>query len=176
MLVLSGFGAKPVVQFNYNAMTYLAGNFPWISGNQPWTGQAVLLSAGATGWYEPIFDYGIANYNQSLFALISAGQNFQFSGSIYGSDQLSGIPSKAPAALTYFSNGSDVGVTVNGISTEMPFSASAITGESFNLGGSPQQSGIWLNGSLGEAVLYPSALDAADAQALAANERKYYGF
>lgn len=175
-LVLNGNGTKPAVRFDYSRTTYLAGYFPWVSGNEPWAGQVALLTVAPINWYEPIFLYGLTSPNQSLAALVHESYAYQFSTSIYGTEELSGIPSTAPAALTFYSTGSAVGGYINGQNWTQPFAASDITGNAFSLGGSPTQSGIWLNGAVGEVILYASPLDAAAAGKLAASERKYYGF
>lgn len=175
-LVLNGGGIAPVVQFSFDGMTYLSGNFPWVSGNQAWSGQVALLNVSPTNWYEPIFDYGTTTTNESLFALVHLPSDYSFSVSIYGSDESSGIASTAPESLTFYSTGTDVGGYANGVNWSAPFADSAITGTAFNLGGSPAQSGIWLTGGLGEVILYQSVLTAKQAGFLAADERKYFRF
>jgi hypothetical protein len=157
-------------------MTYLQAAFPWVSGNDPWAGQVALLNVQPTDWYEPIFDYGSMDANLGLFALVHESGAYQFSASIYDSDRLSGFASMAPAAVTFYSSGSQVGGYINGANWAQPFDQSDITGTAFAIGGSPLQHGIWLSGGLGEVVLYSAALSAAEAHALAVNESEYFGF
>jgi hypothetical protein len=177
-LTFSGYGGFPAVAFNYSQMTYLSGSFPWVSGNQPWGAQVALLNVSPSNWYEPIFDYGTTDINESLFALTYVGRSaaYQFSASVYGTDELSGIPTTAPAAAAFYSTGTALGGYVNGVNWQQFFNSSSITGTNFVLGGSPTQVGIWLTGSIGEVILYPSSLDANGAKKLADSERAYYGF
>jgi uncharacterized protein YecT (DUF1311 family) len=173
----NGFNGHPSVQFSYANSTYLSGWFRWVSGNQPWSSQAVLLSLAPTDWYEPVFDYGTMTSNSSLFALVHYSSSvYDFGVSVYNNDLPSDIPSSAPAAVTFLSTGDNVGGYVNGTGWTRPFGGAAIMGDRFNIGGSPEQSGIWLNGSLGEVILYNSALSADQAQRLEVGERRYFGF
>lgn len=155
---------------------FLFARFPWVAGNAPWSGQAALLSAEPTGWYEPIFEYGDMGEARSLYALVAAGQLYQFAVSIYGHDRLSRIPTHAPAALTFYSTGSMVGGYVNGQGWSAPYAGAAVTGTWLNIGGSPAQQDIWLHGSLGELILYPRALSPEEAQKLARSERAFFHF
>lgn len=164
------------VQFDYQRQTYLTGDFPWVAQNQPWAGQTALLDVAPTDWYEPVFDYGVMGMGMSLHAEVHDGGDSQFSTSIYGTDDLSGITTTAPAALTFYSTGTQIGGYENGTNWLESFSGSNIAGTEFNIGGSPHQYGIWLSGALGEVILYGFSLNSQQAQALAGDERHYFRF
>lgn len=176
VLVLNAYGAMPAVQFNAAQMTFLTGSFPWVSGNGAWSGQAVLLNVKMTRWFEPVFEYGQPNDGNALYGEVHTGNADQFTTSIYGTEVVSGVTSRAPAALTFYSTGAQLGGYVNGFNWGEPFDQSNIAGNAFNLGGSPAQVGIWLTGGIGEVILYGKGLSAAEAGQLATNERAYFGF
>ncbi len=176
LLQFSTGGRPPVVQFDHDRMTYLSGAFPWVSGNQPWSGQVALLNVSPTDWYEPLFGYGTTAHDMSLFAELNGRPGYQFFTSIYDNDEPSNVTAFAPVAATFFYTGSVAGGSVNGTAWSDPFGGAAITGSQFNIGGSPQQVGIWLTGGLGEITLYPFSLSTVQIQSLAADERRFFGF
>ena len=176
LLVFNPAGGPPIVQFDHDRMTYLNANFPWVSGNQPWSGQVAMLNVSPTSWYEPIFEYGTTEHDMSLFAELNGRPGYQFFVSVYDNDEQSHITAFAPVAATFFYTGSTAGGSVNGSDWSDPFNNAAITGDQFNIGGSPTQDGIWITAGLGEIVLYPFALGKAQIQSITADERHYYGF
>lgn len=181
VLTLSAFDAVPAVTFSYANQTYLGGSFPWVAGNGAWSAQAVLLGdMTSTGWSQPVFEYGTASDslscdNESMSMMTELGTVNDFSMTYYGAGFDSGIATKGPAVFSeYFDGTSFVGV-VNGMSFANAYSAGAITGTAFSLGGSPEEAGVWLNGSVGEFIAYPNTMKSS-LGTLQSNARIYYGF
>jgi hypothetical protein len=81
---LDGDNFHPAVRFDAGCKTYQAGSFSWVSGNLPCT-------------------------NESLHGLVQAGESYQFLTSIYGTDDISGVPTTAPEALRFYATGSSIG-------------------------------------------------------------------
>jgi hypothetical protein len=169
-------GGDPAIMFSDGRNTYLSGSFPWVAGNAPWTSQVALLDVRPDDRYSPLFDYGLMDGNESLFALVEAAGNEVFSSSIYGTDDVSDVASSAPVALTIYSSGTELGGAANGLTWSKPFSGSDITSTTFNMGSSPAQPGTALTGGMGEVILYPRKLPDGVIAKLAANERAYFGF
>ena len=181
-LTLNAYKNLPGVTFSYARQSYLSASFPWVIGNGNWSAQTVILGNTPTGWYQPIFVYGTSadsagnNTDKAFDMLTEAASSFDFDVGYYGVNApISSIATTPPAVFSGYYNGSNVVGIVNGVSFSNSFSDGGVTGMAFDVGGSPGQTNIWLNGTLGELIAYPRDVSSS-ISTLESNARAYYGF
>jgi hypothetical protein len=177
-LTMSAYGGFPGILFSYATQTFLTASFAWVAGNQPWTGEFVVLgNVASTGWYQPLFLYGATSQYNSITMFTEAAANFVFAVGCYGGpSNLSTMSTTAPVVFTGSYDGSSLSGNVNGTTFSVAFTQQDVTATTLWLGGSPDQSNIWLDGSVGDVILYPAALASAQVTTLQSLARGYYGF